>query len=98
MNERTFGAIAGNDINAIIAAFEGGLTIIETEMALGSLRSMAAEAGFLEDRFDIGLERYSSLGRGRQLAGIKGGSGEQGRGAERSEQNLGEKLNWFDLV
>jgi len=68
MDQRTLGTVAGDDVNAIVAALKRRLAIIEPEMALRPFRPMTSPAGLLEDRLDIALELDAYLRRRREFA------------------------------
>ena len=53
MDEGAFGAVAGKDIHAVLAALEGGRAIVKTKPTAGFFRAVAAQAGVLQDRLDV---------------------------------------------
>ncbi len=61
MDERTLGTAAREDIHAAIPSFQRSLAVIETEAALGFLRSVAPKTRGIEDGFyvtgEINLDR-----------------------------------------
>ena len=71
MDERTFGAIAGNDVHAILTAFERGFPIIQAEAASRLFRSVTTEAVILDNRADVAGENDLIRCRGRQMQGIR---------------------------
>src|SRR6266478_575697 len=67
INQRAFGAIARNDVHAVLAALERGRAIVEPESAFGFLRAVAPEAGSIEDGLDVSGEINCLLSRGRKF-------------------------------
>ena len=63
MDERALGALAESDGRAFRAALQQLRAIIHTELALRLLRSVALEAGRVEDRFDV-AGKIDPVGRG----------------------------------
>jgi len=70
MDERTFAAVAGEDVGAVFAAFESVFAGVEKEFAFGFLGIVAGEAGFFEDGLNVFGE--IDLGRGgwREFGGV----------------------------
>ena len=56
MNKGTFGAVAGNDVHLVLAAFQGVLPGGQGKLSFGALAGMAFEAGMFEDRLNIADE------------------------------------------
>ena len=70
MNERAFAAVPGNDIHALLAAFEGGGAVVQAKLAFGFFRAVAAEAILIKDGFDIAGEINPVGGWRRQFGNI----------------------------
>src|SRR5215471_7789159 len=75
MDERTLGGVAGNDVDAIVAAFESGGAVIEAEMAFGSFRSVATPARGFEDGLDVAVKIDFCVGRWGEFGFVENGSG-----------------------
>lgn len=56
MDERAFGAITGEDVHAVIAAFERSRAAVEAKTTLGLYRAVAANARGIKDRFYVASE------------------------------------------
>jgi hypothetical protein len=80
MDEGAFGAVAGDDIDAVIAAFEGCGGVIEAKIAFGFYRAVAANARGFEDWFYVASEIDLIGGRGRELGFIDWRRAEKGGG------------------
>src|ERR1019366_3657403 len=78
MNERTFGAVVGDNVHLVLAAFQGVLPGGQGKLPFGPFAGMAFEAGTFQDRLNIadkinGARRW--LGQaGRVNDGSKRGS------------------------
>ena len=70
MNERTFGALAGQNVHAFLAAFKRGFAIVQTEFTFRILRAVATQATGFQNRFDIARENNVRHGRRRQFGNI----------------------------
>jgi hypothetical protein len=70
MDERAAGAVAGQNIHAVFAAFERVLASCRDESAFGFFRAVAAEAGGFQDGPDVAGEIHLSLGGRRQFGSI----------------------------
>jgi hypothetical protein len=62
VNERTFCTVAGQNIDTVVAAFEGARAIVETEPAFRFGRAVTAETGGFQDGLDVAGEIDLSLG------------------------------------
>ena len=84
MDEKAPGAVAGQNVHAVVAAFQGSRAVVEVEVASRLFRAVAAETGGLEDRLNVtGEINGDSDGRG-QLGFINLGGGRTG--AEKEKQ------------
>ena len=70
MNERTFGAVAGQNVHAFLAAFEDGLAIVQTEFAFRILRAVTTKATGFQNRFDVARENNVRYGHRWQFGNI----------------------------
>ena len=63
MDQQAFAAVARNKVVAIVVpAFERGLAVVETEAAFRLCRSVAAQAGRVQDGPDIAVEINLHIG------------------------------------
>lgn len=71
IDERTAGAVAGNDRRAVLAALESCGAIVEAKAAFGAFGAVAAEATGVEDRANVAGE-IDLRGDRRGEAGLQG--------------------------
>ena len=69
MHERTFGAVAGDDVHAVIATGQCMGARVEAEPVLRFLRSVTLHAGGLEQRLDVPREIHAIRRRRRGQPG-----------------------------
>ena len=70
MDERAFGTVAGEDVGAILAAFECVFASVEEEFAFGFFGVVAGEAGFFENGLNVFREIDLGGGGWREFGGV----------------------------
>jgi hypothetical protein len=101
MDEMAPGAVAGENIHAVVTALEGGGAVVEVEIASRFFRAVAAETGGLEDRLDIAGEINGDIGgRGQlgciNLGGSRAGQEKEKQGAAGHCPSLGGGETWAE--
>ena len=94
MNERTSGAVAGQDVPSFAAATQRRLARGEREAALGFFRAVAAQARGFKDRLDVAHEIYGAGGGGRQLGRVNLGSGDSRGEKEHPKSKVPDPRSW----
>ena len=78
-------ALAGHEGRTVVAAFARAVGRVEAQTVLGTLRSVAAHAGVLEDRRDVLLESDPARGDGRKFREVRAGGDRQAEGHGRKD-------------
>ena len=73
MDQRTFGALAGDNIHALASAFERRFAVRQRKLRARTFPGMAFVATVLEDRFDVAAENDGCARGGRELGFVYGG-------------------------
>jgi len=71
MDERAFGAIAGQNIHPFFTTLERGLTIVQAEFAFGFLRAVATKTIGFQNGFDVAGEINLCRGGWRQFRKVR---------------------------
>src|SRR5262245_7568758 len=87
MDQGAVGAVAGNNIDTVVTAFEGRLPVIQSEAAFRPFGSVAAKTNRFKDRTNITVIIHGNLRRSWKLArvdfgglrrkSVKGGSNQE---------------------
>src|SRR5581483_3476498 len=77
LNERTFGAVARDDVRALVPTLQCIRAVVEPEVALGLLGAVAPQTRGVQNRLYITGKINLVGGRGRQLGFINGGCRKQ---------------------
>jgi hypothetical protein len=67
MNQWAIGAVAGDDIDAVVASLQSCRAIVESEPAFRPFRTVTTQARLVEDWFDVAIELDLDCGDRRQI-------------------------------